>query len=125
MNKPITKISDIPRSSLVIGGVSIIFLIIIFSYALYIDKNLYENPVYTKGVIFEIRTPIKGSSIANYNFTVNNNKYRGSSPFYKSFQEINIGDTCYIFYEHGNPSNNRLVKLESDERYYKIKKPHK
>lgn len=125
MNKSITKVSDIPQRDLIIGGVSLIFLIFVFTYPLYLDNKLDDNPIYTKGVVFEINIPLKGSWIVNYSFTVDDKRYRGSSPFYGSFQEIDLADTCYIFYEYGDPSNNRLVRLESDERYYKIKKPQK
>lgn len=119
MDKPITKKRDI----LIIGG-GLTFLIIVFSYSYYLQYKLNKNPVYTKGVVTEIHFRLKGPSLVNYIFTVDNNSYGGSAQFYEDFQEINIGDTCYVFYEYDNPDNSGLLKSESDSRCCKIKKPH-
>lgn len=125
MNKLIRSLSIFSKSQLAIGGLSAIFLISGFSYALFSKYKMEKKPAYTKGVVINIDKRLKGGWFAYYKFIIDTHTYKGSARYYPDFQEINIGDTCYVIYEHGDPSNNNLTRLEEDRRYYKIRKPYK
>lgn len=125
MNKWITNMSDIPKRDFVIGGISAILLLILFLYLLALENGISQRPAYTKGIIISKDIRLKGQPFINYNFTVENITYRGSTRYSDNLQVINIGDTCYVIYEQGTPDNNRLQKAEKDKRCFKIKAPYK
>lgn len=87
------------KSQLIIGGLSAIFLICGFSYALFSKYKREKKPAYTEGVVINIDKRLKGGWFANYKFIVDTHAYKGSARYYHDLQEINIGDTCYVIYE--------------------------
>ncbi|MGK6353521.1 hypothetical protein [Parapedobacter sp. DT-150] len=92
----------------IVGG-SVLCLLI---YALSRYKKIVEKPVYTFGVVMDTYVGTKAKNYVKYQYLVGRKVYYGDASYSPHRQFINVGDTCEVVYEEGNPDNKRLVRDE-------------
>jgi len=88
--------------------VSIVFII---GYYVYDANQLKQEPIYTKGLIVGKFSGTQGQSNVRYEFYVNNVKYISSSGYSYKYDDIDIGETCFVVYAQSNPQNCKLLKI--------------
>ena len=88
--------------------VSIVFII---GYYVYDANQLKQEPIYTKGLIVGKCSGTQGQSNVRYEFYVNNVKYVSSCGYSYKYDNIDIGDTCFVVYANTNPQNCKLSEV--------------
>lgn len=74
-------------------------------------KQLEEESIYTRGVITEKYLGPKVQHFVRYEFFVNKVKYTSSWGYSLKYDNVEIGDTCFVIYTQSNPENCKLVEI--------------
>jgi len=114
------KLSKGDRFSLLILILLAIGLII---YVTLRKKNINDKGVYTKGVIIEVASGVRGNINVYYTFFVDTFKYKRftTTKFCEDCKKscCNPGDTVIVKYQKDNPNNSALVhRYASEEKLY-------
>ena len=92
----------------------IVFLLsiaLIIGFYVYDANQLKQEPIYTKGLIVGKFSGTQGQSRFRYEFYVNNVKYISSYGYSYKYDDIDIGDTCFVVYAQSNPQNCKLLEI--------------
>lgn len=84
---------------------------LIIGYYVYDANQLKQEPIYTKGLIVGKFSGTQGQSRVSYEFYANNVKYISSYGYSYKYDDIDIGDTCFVVYAQSNPQNCKLLNI--------------
>ena len=104
------KRKEVFKSQIIII-VFLLSIVLIIGYYVYDANQLKQEPIYTKGLIVGKFSGTQGQSNVRYEFYVNNVKYISSCGYSYKYDDIDIGDTCFVVYAQSNPQNCKLLKI--------------
>ena len=91
--------------------VFLLSIVLIIGYYIYDANQLKQEPIYTKGLIVGKFSGTEGQSNVRYEFYANNVKYISSNGYSYKYDDIDIGDTCFVVYAQSNPQNCKLLEI--------------
>ena len=91
--------------------VFLLSIVLIIGYYVYDANQLKQEPIYTKGIIVGKFSGTQRQRRVRYEFYVNNVKYISSYGYSYKYDDIDIGDTCFVVYAQSNPQNCKLLKI--------------
>lgn len=104
------KRKEVFKSQIIII-VFLLSIVLIIGYYVYDANQLKQEPIYTKGLIVGKFSGTQGQSNVRYEFYVNNVKYISSCGYSYKYDDIDIGDTCFVVYAQSNPQNCKLLNI--------------
>ena len=104
------KRKEVFKSQIIII-VFLLSIVLIIGYYVYDANQLKQEPIYTKGLIVGKFSGTQGQSNVRYEFYVNNVKYISSCGYSYKYDDIDIGDTCFVVYAQSNPQNCKLLNM--------------
>lgn len=85
----------------------ILFIILSIAKIIYDESSLNRNFKYTTGLVLQIK-PVKGGKAIIFEYSVNNQLYRGSKIIYDLDRSL-VGKKFKVKYNPNNPNNCNLL----------------